>query len=138
MTRRTSAAAYHEIVDNGLVGRRQRQVYEILYRHGPLTMNQVYEKMKTQTGYEVASHGLGPRLTELRDMGVAAEVGTVRDPITNMTVLLYDVTDQLPVKLPKKTTKDQIIAQQAARIATLEAEIVILRSKLPKQMEMLH
>lgn len=42
MTRNTSVEAYHKIKEEGLIGKRQMQVYEILFEHGPLTNSEVW------------------------------------------------------------------------------------------------
>lgn len=122
MTRETSIEAYHEIVDNGVCGRRQAEVYDILFHQGPLTYNQVYEALKAKHGG--AWMGINSsRLTELRNMGAIQEVGVAEDHFSKMSVILWDVTSQMPVKPPRKKTKDQIIAELRLEIADLRRRL---------------
>ncbi len=106
MVRDTSIEAYREIRDNGLLSRKRLEVYDILYRHGPLTGAQV---SKRSAGHSAVSETVRNRITELRDMGAVTECGTVDCPITGKRVILWDVTANLPTALPtKKTKKDKI------------------------------
>ncbi len=121
MTRKTSIDAYHEVLESGLVGRRQKQVYEILYRLGPLTANQTWELLSKELGggFRFDSNTRA-RFTELREIGIIEEIGTTIDPITKKTVILWDVTDQNPVERPKKKSKDQIIKELKIENAELK------------------
>lgn len=120
MTRETSVEAYHEVMESGLIGRRQRQVYGILYEKGPLAGAQVAARFLDLYGRTARSETIRNRLTELRDRGVVKEVGTVQDPNTKKRVLLWDVTRGSPVKPAKKETKNQIIRRLEARVKELE------------------
>lgn len=76
MTRNTSREAYHKIKEEGLVGKRQMQAYEILFEHGPLTNSEVWALAKNKYGVMISPHGSGSRFTEMRDKGIIEEVGT--------------------------------------------------------------
>lgn len=52
-----------------------------------------------------ASGTYSGRMSELRDMGVLQELGTVECQYTGNTVILWDVTTDLPRKLDKQTAK---------------------------------
>ena len=97
MVRETSAAAYHEIVESGLLSKRRLQVYEYLYRNGPCTARQVSEGVP----------GGWKRLGELRDLGVVAEIGQTVCGVTAKTVILWDVTSDLPKEARLNTTGPQ-------------------------------
>ena len=43
-------------------------------------------------------NGMGSRLSELRSVGAVYEVGTRRCSVTGHNVILWDVTDRLPLK----------------------------------------
>lgn len=122
MTRQTSIEAYHQIIENGLLGKRQFQVYEILYLHGPLTYNEVYEKIKSLNGGGWMGIN-SSRLSELRNSGAIDEVGTKRDPFSGMEVILWDVTDKIPLKPEKKKSKDQVIAELREENAKLRRQL---------------
>lgn len=81
MIRNTSVDAYITIKNNGLLSAKRWIVYHILFEHGPLT------------GMEVRA-----RLNELRALSVAEEQGVRVCSVTGMRVILWDVTQRLPVK----------------------------------------
>ena len=102
MIRKTSIEAYHTIKENGLLSEKRQRVYEILFNHGPLIGAEVAEIYKRKFGRTAASETIRNRLTELRNAGVVSEVGRSIDSNTAMKVILWDVTDKLPIK-PGKT-----------------------------------
>lgn len=104
MTRRTSIEAYNTIKDNGLLSKRRWEVYDILFHHGPLTAHEVVSVARRQ--YPRANQtSFNARLSELKAVGCAEEVGEKINPISEVLNYLWDVTDKLPVKLekPKRT-----------------------------------
>lgn len=111
MTRQTSAVAYHEIQANGLLSKRRWEVYDILYRHGPLSCAQIIKIHRKENGNILSTTGsLSTRLSELRDSEVVQEVSeNFVCPITNHTVILWDVTKSLPKKLEKKRPKQKCL-----------------------------
>jgi len=105
--RDTSAQAYYQIRDEGLLSRRRFEIYKILYTLGPMTASQIQRHM---TGSEGANKtNAHARLFEMRDMLCIAECGKVRCPVTGMTVINWDVTSKLPKPLPKELTNKQKI-----------------------------
>jgi uncharacterized protein YwgA len=127
----TSAIAYRTIKDSGLLSEMRWRVYDILYHHGPLLGSQVsalYKRDHLTTSY---SETVRNRITELRDLGVVIEVGHAIDPITKMSAILWDVTDQLPQKkLEKKESSKQKIKRLEQRITQLEGEKQALEIEL--------
>lgn len=106
MARNTSIQVYDKIKANGLLSKRRFQAYDTVFNHGPLTA--------TQVSKIAGVPGLWKRLPELRKLGVVAEVGTSQCPITGETVLLWDVTDQLPIESNSPTTnKEKILFLKA-------------------------
>jgi hypothetical protein len=95
--RRTSIEAYQAILSEGLLSRLRWFVYDLLYHHGPMTGNQLIDRVKTRKN----TGAFNTRLSELRDLGVVYEVGEVKDPITGRQVILWDVTEKLPKKVEK-------------------------------------
>lgn len=104
--RETSIDAYNEIKANGLLSEKRFQVYEILVDHGPLTGAEVSQRIRQKHGRSTVSETVRNRLTELRDLGVVREVGQKPCPITGRTVIVWDVTKNLPeqTKKPDRTT----------------------------------
>jgi hypothetical protein len=100
--RDTSIDVYNRIRAAGLLSERRWQVYDILFREGPLTGAQVAERMRDLYGIRGFSESVRNRLTELRDMHCVRELGETTDPLTRSTVILWDVTSALPVPLPHR------------------------------------
>jgi len=120
--RDTSIQAYHEIKESGLLSERRFQVYQILYKYGPITSGQLVEIAKKHKKLCHTSAFQG-RLSELRDMGVVQEVKKDKCPITGRNVIFWDVNSKLPMKLQKPETKDQKIRRLEARIVELERQL---------------
>lgn len=97
MSRQTSIKTYEEMEASGILGDRKWEIYKILFRYGPLTRSQVFKHIPQNRNPHSSA-----RLTELRDMGVIFEVDEVKCPITGKTVILWDVTKEMPRKLKKK------------------------------------
>lgn len=135
MNRKTSIDVYRKIRDSGILSERRWEAYAIVYRHGPLTSNEVFEysKLKGVPGYR---HNTNARMTELRDMGAVEEIGTKCCSVTGEVVILWDVTDKFPVKLKKEKhkSKNAIIAElrqeNEALLANIRGSLNIERSKL--------
>ena len=100
MTRRTSIVAYHAVIDSGVVGRRQKEVYQVLYDRGPMTTNEIFRAIHGVTS--INQPNIHARCRELCDLGLIEEVGTKICQFTKKRVIVWDVTDQLPVKSQKQ------------------------------------
>lgn len=99
MVRQTSKDAYLTIKETGLLSERRWMVYHILYNHGPLTGNEVYQRLKTEFGIKFGNApSIVSRLGELRDLGVVSEYGKTICSVTGMRVIRWDVTSNLPTK----------------------------------------
>lgn len=122
MTRQTSIDAYNTIKNNGLLSERRWQVYDALYKYGPCTCSELFKFMKIQ------NHGANPaihvRLRELERAGCITEIGTRLCAITGMTVIDWDVTSDLPVKVEPPLTVKQIVtaALDFIKVKGLETE----------------
>lgn len=124
MIRETSVEAYHKIEEEGLLSTNRFQVYEVLYRHGPLTAGEIFDFFQNEKiGHTVVKGSVCARLTELRHLGVAQEVGSREWDATGHRGLLWDVTKNIPMKQPKRKTKDQIIEELREQIANLELQL---------------
>lgn len=103
MIRQTSINSFNKIKSEGLLSIRRWQVYDILYNHGPATGNELLIHFRKKYG---TLYGNSPvvtsRLGELRDLGVAQELGTKICTITGQTVINWDVTDSLPKTIKSK------------------------------------
>ena len=101
--RSTSISAFKKLIDEGLLSGKRAIVYEILFKHGPLTGMELRRKMPK--GF--VDSQVRARLNEMREMGLAKEIGKKTCRITKMNVILWDVTKR---KNPKK-----IIAKKKTR-----------------------
>jgi hypothetical protein len=102
MARTTSVQAFHTIQSNGLLSKARFNVYRALYQDGPVTRNELSAILEARWGIRINPNLVSSRLNELRAMGVALEAGNKVCPITGMTTINWDVTDQLPGKPPKR------------------------------------
>jgi hypothetical protein len=92
MTRRTSAAAYAAIQNEGLLNKLQFKVYHLLYHHGPLTGRELNAEMRSGDGHK--------RFQELREKCVAYVVRERACSVSGRRAQEWDVTDQLPCAPP--------------------------------------
>lgn len=122
MSRDTSIEAYHIIQENGLLKKLKWQVYDYVYHNGPCTGKQVDMALSSPTQN---SGVFSTRLSELRDMGVMEEVGKIKCHITGHSVILWDVTSSLPVKVRKESKETM-----AQTILRLQKENEDLRWKI--------
>jgi hypothetical protein len=94
--RRTSIECYNKIRDNGLLSRVRWKIYDCLYKYGPLTTRQVYKRLGITDIGNISSG-----LAAMRTRGCVDEEGEVVCEETGHTVILWDVTNRLPLKLDK-------------------------------------
>lgn len=107
-TRRTSSTVYRQIREEGLLSKRRLEVYDVLYKKGPMTARQVIKHLNLRkTPGDRGSYN--SRFSELRNMGAIKEIGEGECPESGRYVIFWDVTSKLPVKLnntPKKRCKE--------------------------------
>lgn len=116
MTRQTSKAAYEAIMSNGTLSQRRRDVYDILYRYGPLSASEVCQRLS------LPRDSISPRLSELQRLSIVKEFGTKSCGITGQTVTAWDVTGTLPRgKLKSKPRRRWILAVNKEKIQVFSA-----------------
>lgn len=109
--RKTSIDVYHRIEAEGLLSAVRFEVYSILFKYGPLTATCIASKMERYKSPSVGAN-VHARLGELRARGVVKEVGEGVCPLTGNTVLVFDVTENLPIE------PDKLIAPTRSEIIT--------------------
>ncbi len=119
--RRTSALAYQEIERNGLLSTRRSEAYRALFALGPGTTSEIAR------GSGIERHALQKRISELVQVGVAYEVEERRCAVTDRMVIVFDVTEKLPVQPEKRLSK---LAAARMRIKELETRIEALKAEL--------
>jgi len=130
--RDTSREIYFRIKEDGTLSKKRWELYDIIYKHGPMTGNEAFQhtQLFTLQGYR---HNVYSRLGELREMGVIKEVGTRVCSVTNELVILWDVTSNLPTKFEKKKSAKQIIAELKLEIEELKEENAHLRNLIEER-----
>ena len=112
--RKTSIEAFKQIMASGLLGKRQKQAYKVLYENGSLTGSELSKMM--------GMNGQWKRCSELQKKGLVEIVGDKIDPVTKKRVYLWDVTDRkTPIRSDEKTFsyKDKLkIAESALFLIT--------------------
>lgn len=97
MIRDTSIEVYHQILAEGLITKREQEVYDALFRFGPLTGKEIV-KVARMSGSTGQSDSLVPRLAQMREKEVVREVGERKCSVTGRNAILWDVTSKLPKK----------------------------------------
>lgn len=116
MTRQTSKAAYQAIMSNGTLSQRRRDVYDILYKYGPLSASEVCQHLS------LPRDSISPRLSELQRLSIVKEFGTKSCGITGQTVTAWDVTGTLPRgTLKSKPRRRWILAVNKEKIQVFSA-----------------
>lgn len=111
MVQQTSKDAYFEIRDNGLLSQRRWEVYDFVYHYGPTTIRKTWKAL----GPHLTTGTYSTRFSELKNMGVLQEVGTEYDTETGMTVILWNVTDGLPIKIERSEPEYRYICDLCNR-----------------------
>jgi len=99
--RQTSIETYRKIESDGLLSKRRFEVYSMLFDSGPLTANEIVRHSK-QHYPNTNPSSFHARLSELKRLGVAVEVGTKQDPVSGNRCYIWDVTDKLPIKIERE------------------------------------
>jgi len=100
MVRETSIETFHQIEAEGLLSKRRFETYSVLFKNGPLSATGIATLIPNFKSPSVGFN-VHARLCELRDIGVVKECGTVECPHTGRRVILWDVTNKLPLKSDK-------------------------------------
>lgn len=105
--RDTSIGAYHQLKDSGDLAKRQWEVYDLLWDYGPGTSAEIFEHTIGDKQRRTLTQSRA-RFTELRDMGVIQELGTVECKISGRRAILWDVTGSgkaLPITRKRATMR---------------------------------
>lgn len=109
----TSRLAYERICADGLLPPARLKTYDLTYRIGPVTARQVDDAL---------GRDYHKRLPELVAQGVLQQVGTTTCPVTGQLVTQWDITDRLPVPLPKPP-KGEALTGRAKAVAEIKRRI---------------
>jgi hypothetical protein len=126
--RTTSLEAYEKIKRDGLLCRSRWQVYDVLFRFGPMTQAEVVAKLREENG-DVNKPSITPRFAELEIRKVVHVVERRHCRVTGETCQVYDVTDYLPEQPATPTNRRETIMAEVRR---LRLEVESLRTKLAR------
>lgn len=113
MTRKTSIDTYRQIEADGLLSKRRWEVYQCLYKLGPMTQGETAKRIELVV-VNIDRPSITPRFAELEAMGVIETVGERACNVTGRNVLVWDVTANLPRQIDKKK---ELTAKDALNIA---------------------
>jgi hypothetical protein len=113
--KQTSIDAYKEIMENGLLSKRREEVYDVIFKHGPIT---IYECLDTHLRH-LEANSVSPRFGELEKLGVIAITGQKLNPHSGHLANLYEATNYLPIKLDKKISNFQMVKRYKRAAALL-------------------
>jgi hypothetical protein len=117
MTRQTSTDVYHQIQTEGLLSKARWLVYSELFTYGPLTGSELDQRLSARGSM---AH---KRLSELKDIGVVAEVGLKKCSVSGREVLSWDVTAFLPSQREKVSCRSPAKWEQVG-IAGVDAGLI--------------
>lgn len=123
MVRETSAQAYKEIKENGLLSVKRMEVYETIYLNGKMTSAEAYMVMNRDKPKSSLISQSRARFTELRDMGCLSECGTKTCSVTSKKAIVWEVTNNLPKDLPKTLSSKQKKEEVLKLITELAEEL---------------
>ena len=101
--RETSRAALDDAIARGSLSAARRRVYDALVTHGAMTGAELDAKLG---GKEVRLH-FHKRLSELRSLGYAKEVGTRICSVTGHVAISWQADDGAPRTLPPPPKRDE-------------------------------
>jgi hypothetical protein len=102
--RDTSSAAYQDILQSGLLGKRQKQAFAVVAKVGPGTVSEMLKACREE-GIDInqfcGERSFHKRLPELRDLGIIKEYGKRRCRVSGHEAITWDVSGCVPVKVVK-------------------------------------
>lgn len=133
--RQTSIDVYHKIEREGLLSKMRFLVYKEIFEHAPITCGELYHRHLNH----IQQNTITPRMAELEKQNVIRVIDKRECGITGQLCSVWDVTNELPIKLKNNESKtDQKIKEailkereECARIADSYSEIAatIIRNK---------
>jgi hypothetical protein len=127
--RETSVEAYQYLVESGNLAKQHAEAYDILYRFGPMTTNELYQHTRSYEHSIDFRHNQNARMSELHRQGLIQKIGTRPCKITGRRVLLWDVTSRV-VPLPIRP-KEFLKAEEWTKLLLTEILIALETENLP-------
>lgn len=114
----TGLAAYQYIRDSGILSRCRWLVYELLWKSGPMTRNEIDSALRVSGA---PNPTYSRRLTELERMDVIERIGTKPCRVTGHECDLWSVSGRMPVKTQRRRSAREELAELRKRVEVLEA-----------------
>ncbi len=134
MIQRTSVETYHAIKDSGVLSEKRMRVFDIFFENPEgLTGAEVSDIYKSKFPSSKYSETIRNRITELAQMGVLTELGTVECQFTKRKVMRWCCVDNMPIPLEKKLTRKEKIQsvlkdiENFGKQLTSEEDKIVLR-----------
>ncbi len=107
MVRDTSLEAYNFIKENGLLSKMRWICYDLLFKYGPATANQLmdFAKKENPSWSHQTIETVGRRLSELVKVGVVYEKDKIFCPISGHRCIEWEVTRNKPIDFEKPLKK---------------------------------
>ena len=108
--RQTSIDCYNQIKAEGLLPKRRLETLYAIMKTAPCTRQEALDNVEVFNPHSLTAS----RFTELRNLGVIYEKGTVKCSITGRNVIQWDLTDKLPKNPVKKEKQTKVISVKDA------------------------
>lgn len=99
--RQTSIDIYNQIEREGLLSKVRFLVYKEIFNHAPITGGELYHRHLRH----IQQSTITPRLAELERQKVIKTVGERECAVTGVRCVVWDVTNNLPIKYEKPESK---------------------------------
>lgn len=123
MIQKTSVETFIQVQNSGLLSEKRLRVYEIIYEYGALTGAQVSEIYRSKYPSATHSETIRNRITELVQMNLVKQAGTVVCDKTKRKVHTYLCSNELPSTPQKKVSKKQILLNSMHQIEKIASEV---------------
>jgi len=100
MIQRTSLEVYHRIKSEGLLSQLRFEVYEILFRHGPLTAGEVWSRYFRERRQRSS---ISARMSELERRGAIVVHEARACGYTGNTSIAWRTTNNIPSEIDTET-----------------------------------
>jgi hypothetical protein len=122
MRKKTSDEIFYRIKSEGLLSKLKWSVYEVIYKHGPITANEVWKFHLSH----LQQRSVTPRTSELEELGVICEIIRRDCQVTGNNCVAWETTDNLPKNLKRELTyleelKNTLRKQEASVAKTKKA-----------------
>lgn len=110
--RDTSIEAYTAVMESGFVAETALEVYNCLYHNGPMTQNEVWQRIDKDRKKD----SYGPRFATLERSLLIRDIGIRQCRISGRRCHVWDVTSNLPTKPATRKARTFYIVKRGSLI----------------------